>query len=281
MNLIWKKIDFKDERIVFIHIPKTAGTSLAHTLSKEIGEYPHFRTRMQKIENFRNNLIGEYISDVNQFVLKYKYSVIDKHYLVPQAVKQDYAKQARFIWGHFRIGDEPPSRLQSRYISLVRSPTDRFISQYYFALDRKNRLTKGHINHPLLDSTGKMPETPEQFLEMLKSRSAHRWINGQCRHFSKTASFKDARETIEKHPILVAPLDRYNEFLVVLSFIIGNKKLESKKINEGVSRNQARIESDWLQTELNRIFSQDRMLYEYCMEKFDTQFEEFKAAVGL
>lgn len=124
------KVNFSKERIVFVHIPKTAGSALSASISEKLDNFYVYRTRMQKVDNIRSSIYSEVANDLYQHFLSYIGRINNKHYLIPRKVSPLEASKARFIWGHFRLGSEPATELSSRYITLIRDPVDRFIGNY-------------------------------------------------------------------------------------------------------------------------------------------------------
>ena len=263
------KIDFTKERIVFVHIPKTAGTALASSISEKLNSFYVYRTRWQKVDNIRSSIYSEIANDFYQNLLKIKGTINNKHYLIPKKVNPSEALQARFIWGHFRLGNEPTTDLKPRYITLVRDPVDRFISQYYYAMDLFEGLTKGRRRHPLFDESGNFPDSPEAFLKMVKCRSLRIFRNGQCRHFSPSGTFSLSKEIILKNRVLFAPVDRYDDFIFILSKYIDKGDLSNQKINTGKNRQKSKDISPSLAEEIRDYFEEDQRLYEFCIDHFE------------
>ena len=101
-----------------------------------------------------------------------------------------------------------------RYIGIFRDPVDRTISQY------QQRVAKyGHIS----------------FEEFLKRP----WLpNLQTRFVAGSEDLDRAKELIERNYILAGTLDRFDEFLAVLSCILGHGRFDPRYVRKRVQRNK-------------------------------------------
>jgi len=89
---------------IFIHIPKTAGTTLATTLRWVYGPWTCYRHNPE-----RPNRIEEFMTR-----------------------RQEVAPNARCVMGHVQYGVHRHLTMDGRYFTLLRHPIRRFISRYYF-----------------------------------------------------------------------------------------------------------------------------------------------------
>jgi len=89
--------------IVFLHIPKTAGTSLVHLLSKKFAE---------------RSLLRIYAPEQCRL----------SHAQLAELITPD----TRCISGHIPYGIHEATSQSCQYFSMVRNPLDRVVSHYYF-----------------------------------------------------------------------------------------------------------------------------------------------------
>jgi hypothetical protein len=127
--------------VIFVHIPKTAGTSLRSALLQRVGEQSvHFdygaqhEARTSWRSTFHALLSKAIILSENQLlwtkIFAYIWSM--KHHSVPRNivyghfVVAKYLRRNRFAW------DKMP---EYKYVTFVREPLERAISQYYYFLE--------------------------------------------------------------------------------------------------------------------------------------------------
>ncbi len=115
--MLYARQDVTGEEIVaFVHIPKTAGTSIVHHLSQFIGR--------------------EHACDLRGSPVK------------PHAFDLGRRRETRFVAGHFEYGIHIHFLRSPLYFTVVRNPIDRFLSWY--------RFIQRSTNHPLHSHIGRM-----------------------------------------------------------------------------------------------------------------------------
>jgi hypothetical protein len=115
----------KIDKLLFLHIPKTAGTSVHNVLHR------HF-SRKEQLE-------------INVFATGKNLSGFSNEKL----------KELRLVRGHFAFGEhEAFGAVEFEYTSMLREPVDRCVSHYYYNLaeqDKKKKPGGRRINVPLKD----------------------------------------------------------------------------------------------------------------------------------
>ena len=185
-------MDKTNQNIIFLHIPKTAGTTFREIICRQyesyatakfypMGKYPH--------------------KEFKEF-------------------KKDIEKQMRDIKcliGHICMGWRchelfPPP---STYITFLRDPVDKVISLYYFILKRPD-----HLLHNILKSK-KMG-----LAEFVSSGMTSEIDNGQTRALAcNGANLEEAKNNIREKFIIVGFTERFDETLILLKKIFGWENL--------------------------------------------------------
>ncbi len=212
-------------RVIFDHLPKTAGQAINTWLARSLGS-----------GCVTTNLVGEHAALVRQY--GGRYSIISAHVI-------------------FRHGEQLDPRYQ--YITLLREPLDRAISWIYFLI---NNVPEDTETYPLIEGARKFVEsegeeaTPE-FFDSIRSPYVE--------HFSRVAGHPSnddqtklacALAAISRYEV-VGLYEHMSEFMLNVARLIGIEPLERlSKVNVTSQRPKATEISPTLRerlVELNRL----------------------------
>lgn len=183
------------DNLVFLHIPKTAGSTF-HTILGE--RYPTVTTM---------NLFGSRYSDPE----------IKRFIELPEVTKS----KIKLLKGHMPFGLHQYLPGTSKYISILRDPVERIISQYYYI--------KANTHNPLHETLVGKNMSISQIVSSGVSIGLN---NGQCRFLNGDISqyafnqcdegmLNNVKENIRKHYLWLGITERFDESLLVLSKKIG------------------------------------------------------------
>ncbi len=228
------------EALVFVHIPKCAGSSFRQVLKRWFGENALF---------------------------------VDTHDPdVLETAVERAASTPRSIAGHTPFGLCRNLQVSPCYVSLVRHPLDRFVSLY-----RHARRTPGHAMHA--DAVRLDLEAFYDFT-LTDPRARGRMVAVQCYFLSRSRSFEATRAVIDRHYALVAPTERYDEFVSALAerFRRRPPALEPRNVGEdGLDIVDARSA---LEPRIRTDHAEDLKLFTYVSECFDARRESLLSALG-
>ncbi len=226
-----------EEKIIFIHIPKTAGTSLRNLIEQE---YP------------------------GKKCLRLYYPAPYK----PAVIKEIQSKlpAAKVLYGHTSFGIHKRLGIQGQYITFLRNPIDRVISFYNHNACLENATYYAAIQEgmSLLDMLQSeiTHETNNHVTRIIAP-------NGQPGLLDDTRVLKQALENIEKHFCMVGLMEQFAESIDLLgkklgwqsSYKIPHLNVVAKKhIQEVDAQTQAALEK------YNRL---DMLLYEHIRHNFE------------
>lgn len=180
--------------ILFLHIPKTAGTTL----------------RWLSQRNYDASSMLEY-----KWWFHYAYVPIDEFRALPQTRRDSLA----FVAGHMSFGLHKAIARPSTYITVVREPVSRVISEFYHTI----RAPK----HPLHNQVVEM-----SLYDYLLSGLALDVDNGQTRRLSgvgadvsygrcSTEMLEQAQHNLRSHFSLVGLTERFDETVLLLKYALG------------------------------------------------------------
>jgi len=182
------------EQIIFLHIPKTAGTNLdafASSVSLKEGKFHYQRLSVPRVTGRSPILITpDWIGGLKQ--LENNPHELDK---VPQTF---------FLSGHFPYGLHLHFSKPSKYITLVRHPLERELSSANFDYQR------GYIDANEFESylTERMIDNPQ-----VRMIAGEEYMIGPCTE----RTLEMAKENIERDFILAAPSEDVDSFIQILA----------------------------------------------------------------
>ena len=219
------------EALFFVHIPKCAGSSFRHVLKRWFGAEALFLDTHDEAE------------------LK--------------AAADRLGRPPRAIAGHIPFGLHGGLPVRPCYVSLVRHPLDRFVSFYGHA-----RRTPAHPMHP---SASRLDLEAFYDFSLSDARTRGATVGVQCYFLSRGRDFEAAREVIDRRYALLAPTQRYAEFVSACAERFGREPPDAPARN--VADDQPGLDDARasLEPRIADDHGEDLRLYRYVCETFDAR----------
>lgn len=221
----------ESQRILFVHIPKSAGISLYRAFAKIFGEDKSIRFADGSEEN------------------KNKYLTMTK----------EEVRNYRLISGHFPLPfflNKPIN--DYKIITVVRNPIDRELSAYYYM--------KTWAQHPRHNVVQKM-----NLYEYADSRENQSRRNLQCWHIANKGSFEEAKKILEEKVFLSAPLEYIKPFCKTLQSRLNLPEINLAYENVTSFRFSANELHPEIIKRFEKLTEEDFLLYKYVKEKFEQE----------
>ncbi|MGB5982842.1 MAG: sulfotransferase family 2 domain-containing protein [Nonlabens sp.] len=224
-----------EKNIIFLHLPKNAGTTFKSILSK-------------------------YYDKENIFQVGYNSSGIWNMEELKSSPKEELAK-INLLQGHFNYGIHEIFERDFRYITMLRNPIERTISFYnYIRRQKEHRLLSAVQNRTLLECITEIRDFDV--------------INGQARKLSGTHNEDKmldlALKNIDQHFDFVGIQERFDESLILLHKTYNWNKIFYKSLNKTSKQSEISPELISAITETNEI---DMKLYEIINQRFTKELE--------
>ena len=232
----------QEKSIIFVHIPKAAGSTLNKIIERQYEPKAIFSTKMA---------LG-----VQESIAEFK--------KLPEARK----REIKVIHGHMDFGLHEYFPQTCTYITIIRDPVDRIISHYYFVLR-----TPQHYLYQ------KVTSKDMSLKDYVTSRISTELDNGQTRVLSgvesigfgqcSTEMLESAKKNIREHFAVVGLTERFDETLMLLKRAFGWKNHFYVKAN--VTKNRP-IKENFSKETLNLIEKYNELdieLYKYVEQMFE------------
>lgn len=180
------------ETLIFQHIPKTAGTTLSFILVQNFEEDEIYHIR--NLQQMRGPSFSRYFGSVEDFA----------------NLDSDERNRFRCIIGHAPFGLHRYLNHPVKYVTFLRDPVKRVISQYHQhqRMVKANELDDGQL-------------TFEQFLELkpaVLNNHQTRFVSGvEFDSLSPEECYQKARANIDEYFSLVGIVERFDESLLLMS----------------------------------------------------------------
>lgn len=241
-------------RLIFDHIPKTAGVSIVTALSDVFGE---------------GGALAPYIS--------------------PHHIAITSAGSRRFLAGHLWFHPKESLAEGWYYATLLREPVDCFLSQYFFS----RSLAKLYGNHMLLNDPQVLAARRcplEEYLKLDAQNIKRSYTNVQAAHFAQRLChdpyalpdmelFETAVGSLEEYD-LAGIFDNLPEFVEVICHEFGLPPASLPSLNFNPQRlrvNEISLEMIQHLREANRV---DLKLFEWAKQRFSARRQGIKAREG-
>lgn len=234
--------DARGDLLLYLHIPKTAGTALADLLTS------HFQP--DEIRSIRG---PDYVGAANT---------------LRNASEADKAR-LRLVYGHFAFGLHEAFTQPCRYYTVLRDPIDRVMSLYYYI-----RGTKAHPRHLAVQQmtlaefalSGLHPEIENCQTRMLSGRAETHFITGT--EACTELDFANAIEHLKSGFVDYGLYEDLPRSLFTLCKSMGWKYTAPKSKNVTKSRNSVAQLNDEDRAALEEVNGFDIRLYEYAKSRF-------------
>lgn len=230
--------------LIFVHIPKTAGTTVRGIINRQYGKHCYEITKTN---------ISHLLS-------------------LPQCEKDDI----KVLQGHRVFGFHKYFTLEATYITMLRDPVERVISSYYYNLLGLNA-SSNEIHEKIIKNNYTLKDYVHNGISPNIENHHVRLLSGNIDipHISCTIEMlKTAKKNIDEQFELVGITEYFDEFLIMLMLELGWKFPFYWKRN--VTHNRPRkedIDKETLKV-IEKYNQLDIDLYQYAKEKFENRLEE-------
>ena len=259
----------EDSVVIFVHIPKTAGTTLRHIIQSQ----------------FKPNNVFEF------YYLKAQPSRVPQGIEKYNNLSEAQKKAIEFVSGHAGFGLHEFIPRPCTYITVLRNPVERVVSYYYSLLRNKNKIVENKTLEDFIQTYGRVHNEMTCFLSglTLKAQLQDPSIDVKAKQFDRE-TLEIAKNNLKKHYAVFGFVERFDETCILLKRILG-WNISPLYVRKNVSKQQNWTDNLPKHT-LNLIekFNElDFQLYDYAQEMFEelinqqgTSFkrevEEFKQA---
>ena len=225
-----------DQCALFLHIPKTAGTTVIAILEAQM---------LEARKCYKRSVIREYHPTIAIIPgWQGAWSDIQDHH--------ERFSNADLISGHFPFGVHTLLNRESHYFTLVRDPVAREVSTYNY-LFQTGAIEK---NEPFQSFTRRLVDNPQ-----VRMIAGHEYMSGPCNQ----DIYDKAIQNLHSYFSLYGPSERTDEILNVLISMFGLMPVAYSSFNVTKRKLIAQI-SDELNTELKEKHQWDQKLHQYAEE---------------
>jgi uncharacterized coiled-coil protein SlyX len=226
--------------LIFIHVPKTAGTTLVEIMARQYGEDAVFWTTNEVI------------------------TAIAKSKIIPKSGNSRF----KLIHGHLSFGVDELLPYPSQYFTVMRDPIDRMISEYYYIQQATN-----HPKHIIAKSA-------RDIKEYVRSGLNREADNGQTRRISGVGNkipfgqcsdevLELAKRNLKERFLMVGIAERFDHTIVLLSKLLGWSPPFYAKLNVTKKRPRKDSLSDGELKLIEKYNQLDIALYQYAQTLLD------------
>lgn len=183
--------------VIFVHVPKTAGTTLRHIIQYQ----------------FQPNNVFEFYRRVRK-----PHKGIDEFRNLSEARKNSL----KLVSGHIGFGLHEFLSQPCTYITVLRDPIDRVISYYYYLLNTRNGAAKNKSLEDFVKTYRGAQNSMTKFLSgmRLEIQLLDSNVNIDCEQCSPE-TLELAKNNLKKHFVVIGLVERFDETLFLLKRALG------------------------------------------------------------
>ncbi|NNK93676.1 MAG: sulfotransferase family 2 domain-containing protein [Desulfobacterales bacterium] len=233
---------------IVIRIPKSGSQSLRMMVEKSLPQSNHFKIPQLDIDkSIKRHLAEKFLAKRKLFTGLLRYRVISEKMFWKMISRR--ANDGDMLSGHMVYGKPQLSAWNLNYITLLRDPIDRTISEYYYSregyLNRPRYRQMYHKGHAEVTGTSSFPE----YLQYLCSNK-ERFSNPTTRFVTGVHTHKDPFSFMIKNYFHFGILERLDLFSNQLA-----EKLDFPSYEEW--ENKTRTKKDYKLTDIDRELLHD------------------------
>jgi hypothetical protein len=235
-----------DLHVIFLHIPKAAGTTLKGILDSYYKKQDIF-----EIDGSRR------LETIAQFT----------------SLPLERRAEIMLLRGHMPFGLHEYLPQPRTYITMFRNPAARVVSIYHFARQRPHHYLYNAINGKNLDiesfvSTGITPETDNQQVRFLTGHIDDIEV-GAC----TSRMLEQAKKNLTEHFAVVGLQERFDESLLLIKKRLGWNRLPLYQSRNVGTHKRPELPERVLKT-IRKHNELDYELFEWASDRFQRQFEQ-------
>lgn len=250
--------------VIFLHIPKTAGTTLRYVIQYQYKPsaiyelYGPSATHSERLEEFKR------LSDARKAEIK-------------------------IVNAHLGFGLHEFLPQSCTYITFLRNPVDRVVSMYYYFQRTGNNYVQNLTLKEFIQTYGGARDNMTKYLSGEKLKIQLNDPNNEIDYQCSSESLETAKSNLKKHFKIIGLAERFDESLIILKNKLGWKVPLYDKNNVSKNRPSTKEVSKDTLNLIEKFNEFDIQLYEYAKEifeeliaqqgsSFETEIQEFKEA---
>ncbi len=236
--------------VIFIHIPKAAGTTFYQILH-----------RQYRLEHTWHIERGPNQASIDAF----------------RKLPEEKRTKLSCICGHMTFGLHKWLHQSATYLAFLRRPVERFVSLYYYARDNPG----APLHNEIVQNNLSLEDFVQRHIKMNTTNLQTRWISGCVDFDSVMPPYDDlpsnaldlARENIESYFTVCGLTERFDESLLLMKKILGWKSVVYMRRNVSKRRpSKSELPSSTIRL-IEKSEEQDLALYEFANRRLSEMLD--------
>lgn len=266
-------LDFSRQVLVFVHIPKTAGSAICDALFEQLGADRCLVVNDGKVAKIHESRLRKFAWGAGKSLRNAALRLRGVDPLLPKGVARADLARLLLLEGHYALGDELKLGRKPLYLATVRDPVDRFLSDYYYRFDQRANWPAGKRERHAF-----WTYDVDRFVDHVYARRAWNEINLQCRYLGGEDNFAAAKRAVDERVFLAAPSNRLNDFLQLLRPVLDLNSTQAPLSNVGTARRAKAPPSAETLAKIRAMVAEDQLLFDYVSAAFDALYREAAVA---